>query len=194
MTTNITLVTAPAFELITLEEAKDHLRVDGVDEDALIEALTTTARQYVEKRCAIALYTQTWDWFLDCWPTCPLQVPRPPLQSVTHIKYYDTDGVLQTLSASVYQADTSSRPGRIALADGQTWPLLQSQKLSAVQVRFVAGHIGLYGSEIRPVVQAMLLLIGHWYEHREEVNIGNITSRVPMAVDALLAPYANVGF
>jgi uncharacterized phage protein (predicted DNA packaging) len=34
--------------------------------------------------------------------------------------------------------------------------------------------------------QAMLLLIGHWYEHREDVNIGNITTRIPMSAEALL--------
>lgn len=34
--------------------------------------------------------------------------------------------------------------------------------------------------------QAMLLLIGHWYGNREGVNIGNITSEVPLGVDALL--------
>lgn len=190
---NITLVTAPAFEPITLQEAKDHLRVDSTDEDALIEALITAARQYVERRCGLALFTQTWDWFLDEFPSCDMQVPRPPLQSVTYIKYYDTDGTLQTLSASIYQVDSSARPGRIALAENQTWPLLQSQKLSAVQVRFVSGYTASTIGEIRPIVQAMLLLIGHWYEHREEVSELTM-GKVPLAADALLAPFANVGF
>lgn len=33
---------------------------------------------------------------------------------------------------------------------------------------------------------AMLLLIGHWYANREAVNVGNITSELPLGVDALL--------
>ncbi len=33
---------------------------------------------------------------------------------------------------------------------------------------------------------AMLLLIGHWYANREAVNVGNITSELPLGVEALL--------
>lgn len=43
------------------------------------------------------------------------------------------------------------------------------------------------------VKAAMLLLIGHWYANREAVNIGNITSEVPFAVEALLQPYRIYG-
>ncbi|EKO4983783.1 phage gp6-like head-tail connector protein [Escherichia coli] len=40
---------------------------------------------------------------------------------------------------------------------------------------------------------AMLLLIGHWYANREAVNIGNITTAVPFAIEALLQPYRIYG-
>nr|WP_113869635.1 head-tail connector protein [Brenneria salicis]NMN90973.1 gp6-like head-tail connector protein [Brenneria salicis ATCC 15712 = DSM 30166]RBP57332.1 gp6-like head-tail connector protein [Brenneria salicis ATCC 15712 = DSM 30166]RLM28535.1 hypothetical protein BHG07_17250 [Brenneria salicis ATCC 15712 = DSM 30166] len=40
---------------------------------------------------------------------------------------------------------------------------------------------------------AMLLLIGHWYENRESVNIGNITSAIPFATESLLQPYRIYG-
>lgn len=43
------------------------------------------------------------------------------------------------------------------------------------------------------VKAAMLLLIGHWYANREAVNIGNITSEIPFAVEALLQPYRIYG-
>lgn len=33
---------------------------------------------------------------------------------------------------------------------------------------------------------AMLLLIGHWYSNREAVNVGNITSKIPLGVDDIL--------
>lgn len=36
---------------------------------------------------------------------------------------------------------------------------------------------------------AMLLLIGHWFENREAVVIGTIVAELPMAVEALIAPY-----
>ena len=36
---------------------------------------------------------------------------------------------------------------------------------------------------------AALLLIGHWYENREAVNVGNIVQDVPLAYDALISAY-----
>lgn len=44
------------------------------------------------------------------------------------------------------------------------------------------------------VTTAMLLLIGHWYESREAVVIGSISSELPMAVEALLTPYRHYHF
>ena len=36
------------------------------------------------------------------------------------------------------------------------------------------------------VMQAILLLVGHWYANREEVVIGAAANQVPMGVNALL--------
>lgn len=33
----------------------------------------------------------------------------------------------------------------------------------------------------------MLMLIGHWYEHRESVNIGNTATEVPLSARACLS-------
>ncbi|MFZ1874881.1 MAG: head-tail connector protein [Chania sp.] len=43
------------------------------------------------------------------------------------------------------------------------------------------------------VKAAMLLLVGHWYANREAVNIGNVTSSIPFAVESLLQPYRIYG-
>jgi hypothetical protein len=39
------------------------------------------------------------------------------------------------------------------------------------------------------VTQAMLLLIGHWYENRTAVVVGQSVAAIPFAVKALLQPY-----
>jgi hypothetical protein len=44
------------------------------------------------------------------------------------------------------------------------------------------------------ITTAMLLLIGHWYANRESVVVGTITSELPMAVEALIAPYRHFHF
>lgn len=79
------LKTAPAVEPITLDEAKLHLKVDSADDNALITALITTARQLAEKETQRAFITQTWQMYLDSAPV-EVDIPKPPLQSVESIK------------------------------------------------------------------------------------------------------------
>jgi uncharacterized phiE125 gp8 family phage protein len=44
-----------------------------------------------------------------------------------------------------------------------------------------------------PLKVAIMLIAANWYENREAVNVGNITSEMPMGVAALIAPYSRVG-
>ena len=52
------LMTAPAVEPLSLAEAKSWLRVDGADEDQLIQSLITSARLGVEATTNRLLITQ----------------------------------------------------------------------------------------------------------------------------------------
>ena len=183
---SLKLVTPPTSEPITLLEVKDHLRVDGSDDDALISVLITAARKWAEEYTGRQFVTATWDWFLDGF--CPsFSAPLPPLQSVTSIKYLDTAGAEQTLDAATYRVDAVSEPGRIALDYGKTWPSTYSV-INAVTVRFVAGY-GAAAAVPEPIRQAILILIGELYEQRQESIIGNIQTAVPFGVRALLTPY-----
>lgn len=176
------LVSGPT-EPITVAEAKTHLRVDGASEDIYIGALITAAREYVERVTGRALGTQTWDvWFDDF--ADEMELPRPPLASVTSITYTDVDGNSQTATGSLYTVDTAQVPGRVYLAYNQTWPSTQSIR-KAVKIRYVAGS----STPPKTLEQAMLLLVATWYENRESVIVGTNAMTIPHAVDMLLAPY-----
>lgn len=43
------------------------------------------------------------------------------------------------------------------------------------------------------IIGAMLQLIAHWYENREAINIGNITSEIPLTTNTLLQSYIIYG-
>lgn len=179
------LVTAPTTEPITLEEAKDHLRVDGNDEDALISSLITAAREYCEGYQGRAYVTQVWEIVLDAFPQMPMVVPRPPLQSVCSIKYTNNQGVEATFDVENYIVDSDSEPGRIVLASGKSWPAVQLQPVNGVRIRFSAG----YGDATKvpaSIKEAILLLVGHWHEHREAVLTGATSREIEFAVKALL--------
>lgn len=182
----LTLVTAPEVEPITLTEAKLHLRVTENNEDALISALIIAAREGAESFTRRAIITQTWDLTLDEFPE-EIETPFPKLQSVSSVTYIDTDGNSQTLNASEYTVDTKSEPGRVVEAYGKTWPSTRDV-INAVTVRFVAGY-GLASAVPKSLVQGMLMHIGHMYANRESVNIGNISSEIPMSTEYLYLPH-----
>jgi uncharacterized phiE125 gp8 family phage protein len=177
------LLTAPSVEPVTLSEAKRHANVVASDDDTLITALIVAARELVEQDTSRALINQTWELELDDWWTDAVEVPRPPLSSVTHVKYYDANGVLQTVASTNYHVDTRRQPGVIWWDADYTLPTL-SDEANPVIVTYVAG----YGSAASAVPgrakQAILLLVGHWYRHREAV--GRAEGEVALAYRSLI--------
>lgn len=172
---------------MSLLEAKTHLRVDIADDDALISALIMAARQYVERITGRALITQTWQYILDRFPAV-FVLPKPPLRQVVSITYKTADEFSHPIPATDYVVDAASEPARIAPAPGLSWPSETLYPLGAVTVEFEAGY-GDAANVPMPIKQAILLLIGQWYEQREAINVGNIINELPFAVAALLSPY-----
>lgn len=131
---------APSAEPISLAQAKRQLRVDGTDDDILIAGLISTARDYVESQCSVALVAATYKQTLDRFP-CGNEIALnfPPLLYVSSITYVDSAGTTQTLSTDVYSVLTSERPGKVKLKYGQSWPQTQVQP-DAVVITFRAGY------------------------------------------------------
>src|SRR5512139_2020471 len=102
----VKLITAPTSEPVTLAEAKAQCRVDISTDDVLIGNLITAAREYCELHDWRVYMPQTWELYLDDWPkTQNIEIPKPPLQSVTSFKYIDEDGVETTLDSGQYFVD-----------------------------------------------------------------------------------------
>lgn len=186
------LVTPPVVEPISLSEAKLHLRVDVPDDDAYITSLIVAARQQAESITRRAFVTQTYKLTMDAFPCGPIYLPRPPLQSVSSITYVDTAGVTQTWSASDYQVEATggpfAPPGRVAPAYGQSYPATRAV-FGAVTITFVAGY-GSQASDVPQAIrQAILLVLGHWYEHRELAVVGTSVVELPRSAEWLLSPY-----
>lgn len=169
MPIGLRLISGPAVEPVLLDATfRARLRLDGSADDADVEAMIAAARELCESETQRAFITQTWSLFLDEFPAGgdEIRLPKPPLQSVTWIKYYDADGDLQTLDAATYFAATASEPGRIWPAAGSYWPAVQSGRPEAVEVRFVAGY-GAAGTDCPKTVQeAIRLIVVDRYTHR----------------------------
>lgn len=188
---------APAVEPISSTEANLHLRVDISDDNTLIAAQIKAARETAEQILRRALITQTWDYVMDEFPSGDeIKLPLPPLQSVTSITYYKSDGSSATVSSASYNVDTYSEPGRIVLKSGYSWPGDELRTAAGVVVRYVAGY-GDAGSNVPGAIrQAILLLIGDMYENRENQVIGSglTVTLLQRAADDLLWPYRVLEF
>jgi uncharacterized phiE125 gp8 family phage protein len=185
----LSLVTAPTSEPLTLTEAKDHCRVDSNDDDGLIAGYILAARRWVEGQIHRAIMPQTWLYTIDWdWPMYrgeqQIVLPLPPLSAVNTISYVDLSGNTQTLGVGQYVVTTDRPKGTIFPAYDVTWPSVRDQR-NAITVSFVTGEQN-PPDELR---HAILMLIGHFYENRESVIVGQTPADVPYSVEALISPF-----
>lgn len=189
------LITAPVVEPISLSEAKAHLRVDHTADDTLIGTYIAAARTDCEEWTARAFVTQTWELVLDKFPADEILIPRPPLQSVTSIKYDDAEGIEQTLATTEYLADTASQPGWVVPVVGG-WPGSTFEGINSVRIRYVAGYLmpdspaDLTSAIPASIKAAILVHLGRLYENREDVVVGTNATAMPIGTaEYLLRPF-----
>lgn len=205
--------TPPAVEPLTLQEAKDHLRVGINDDDQVIQQAIRAARWNLEEKYRIACITQSlvlgldvfvqpdydpWAQVTPVWPigwwiqrvfyprAASIEL-RWPLQSVTSITYTDTAGSPQTFSNTNYTADVDSDPPRVTPNVGQLWPIA-SLLPNSIKIEFIAGFTSpaLVPDNIKA---ALRLIIGDLYENREQSLIGTrlMVVELPRGVDDLMS-------
>jgi uncharacterized phiE125 gp8 family phage protein len=181
---------------VSLTEAKTHLRVEAavMDDDALITSLIQAATDHLDGWTGIlgrCLMTQQWQQDFWCWPDCRiLRLPFPDVSAST-VKYFDEDNASQDVADDMVAVLSDVRGSFIRFSDAFTYPGLYNDRGDRVQVTLTAG----YGDATKvpsAIKAAILLLVGNWYANREAVTADPVIV-LPMAVDALLAPYRRVG-
>lgn len=175
-----TVTVAAASEPVTLAEAKAQCRVDGTEDDAYLTALIAAARGHIEGYCGTPLISRTVTVKCDCFDDFA-HFPIVPLGSVSSVSYVDGAGATQTLSTSVYEVRSDGLTASLALKNGQSWPTIQAG--SRITVTASVG----YSAVPDATKHAALLLVALWFDTREAVNVGNIVTTMPHAVDALLS-------
>lgn len=187
-------VTAPTEAPVSPAQAKAHLRVDHDDDDLYISGLIDTATARLDGWSGIlgrALVTQTWRHDFPGWPADgKLRLPLAPVLSVESITYIDPDGAVQTLDASAYTAPKADGLGPyVRLRQGHSCPATATDE-DAVSVTFVAGY-GAPSDVPADIRHAMLLLVGHLYNAREDASETALTE-IPLGASRLLAPYRRI--
>lgn len=190
MAWSLRLKTAPTAEPVrVVPDIRDHCRLtddEAAASSADLGSKITSARVACEIATRRQLITATWTLYLDSWAESGvrfadgLHLPRPPLQSVTSVKYIDPDGDQQTWAqdATGYTVDTPSgetcSKGRIYPSYGVDWPAVRTQA-NAIEVEFIAGYGGAPEDVPARLREGIKRYVGELYERREEGILGQLT-------------------
>jgi uncharacterized phiE125 gp8 family phage protein len=187
----LALISPPAAEPVTLADMKLHLRVSHDSEDAQISGLIKAAREELEQATGLALISQGWRLYLDCWPgTQIVLVHKAPVIALSAATIYDMAGAPSSLSLSGFVLDRASRPARIALPDAVTAP---GKKLNGIEIDFTAGF-GATGVDVPDgLKRAIMLLAAHWYEFRGAETFERESAAWPPSFERFVSRYRRVG-
>lgn len=168
-------------EPVSIDLARAQCRVEAGDaEDALLNQFIAAAREYVEGDTGQTLVQRE---LVEHHPGfgCPLVLRAWPIVTVDQVAYVDAEGEPQAIAAADTRLVRGNRPGRLYPARDATWPTISCAE--GVEVTVTAG----YAADAVPpkLVQAILLLVDHWYENRGAVVVGTISKEVEFAVSAL---------
>ena len=185
---------APSTFPVTLEEALLFLKQHpGTSDDVLITDLITMATEEVEVITEHQLQDATSVQFFDGWPGGVygtsyggyynrfITLMRPPLQSVTSVKFIDFDDVEQTVDPANYTVKINNEArGLIQFDVDFTLPILSRNVVDSVFVEFVSGYESWPGKSGVPVSikTAIKYFINEIYQHRMYQQEGSITGQL----------------
>lgn len=172
---NLTRDGAPLSQLVTLDQVKAHLRVDGDDEDEYIAGLVDAAIAHLDgPRGVLGRCVQSQRWRLDMRDGWGGEVKLP----VPHVG--DIEAVL-------VDDGEQDQPLPVIVRDCGPWVIVRPEVGISQPVRlfFTAGAPADIAAPLRT---AVLLIVGNWYLNREEVVTGTIATALPLSALRILAP------
>lgn len=182
-------ISVPSYELpVTLDLVRMHLRNEDLNsDDEYVRHLILGAAAYIERTYGLALLRQTIVETHAALPSgadAPLLLRIAPLVDITSIQYVDTAGATQTWSASEYTSGTFNMSPFIVPKPTYDWPGSLATLPNAVTVTYRAGFSTKAGEVPANIRSALMLLVAHMYENREDSPI-----TLPQASTNLLAPF-----
>lgn len=182
---NYSYTTGVSSEPITYSTAKDFLRLNDDSEQTFVTTLIKVAREIIEGQTWRPVIEQEWVLSLDKSELNTLirNINKAPVISVDSVTYYDTNNTLQTLSTSEWEADVNGNPARFRL---KSVPECYD-RMGALNINFTCG----YTTVPDDLKQAMLLIIGHLYENRQDVVTGTQVNEIPLASRYIMERYRN---
>lgn len=159
----LTNTTNTITEPVDTDAAKTHTNIEHDLDDSYLALLCTRAREIVEDAIGSPVASQDFTWQLDCFPRGAFSLPLHPIQSTGFvIKYFDVDGVEQTLAPEEYLLTNPVRglDSTVQPEYGKSWPQVMPG-YRKVTITFKAGYED--DKVPTPIIQAICMLIAEMH-------------------------------
>jgi len=185
----VSRITPPVSRPVSLNDVKLHLRIETNDDDGYIDNLIDAAVVHLELVSGLKLITQTWRQYLDVRPPSGMiRLGVGPVREIIAARYFDANGVAQTINPLNMLVDAISTPARLLISGG----LPVGQSLNGIEIDIVTGY-GDSATEVPDSLRrALLLLVAHNYEFRGAVPVGQMPASEPHGFRTLIAPFRKI--
>lgn len=174
----LTVTSEPINTPVDLSELKDHLNLDGVSRfDSFLQLCINAIVGPAQEALGIQLIKATRQWTMGKWKQ-KVELPRPPLLSVSKVEYRDTAGTWQEVGASSYEVNTDAKPGFVRFINDYDVPDTYEDELYPWRYTYDCGFTDSQGASDYQQVPAelrlwMMNLIGTQFMKREADMIAN---------------------
>lgn len=194
------VLTHPTGHLLSLDTCREHLEVVPIDgdsdsethpDDALILGMLDAAVAHAEQFTGLSLLVRTWEAAMDDLPAAGFELPRPPfIELLSFSAVNDSDGEFDPADYVVDDYGTPEQP--VVLRPATIWPQV-TKAPNTVRVRYRAGYQAEEDPDSdapplpRSLRAAILLVLGHLYENRED-SVEKALASIPNGAEALMRP------
>lgn len=194
------VITHATGRLLSLESCRNHLEIVPIDgdsdneshpDDQLILGLLDAAVAHAEQFTGLSLLVRTWEAAMDEFPAEGFELPRPPfIELLSFSAVNDSDGELDPTTYVVDDYGTPEQP--VVLRAASSWPTV-TKAPNTIKVRYRAGYQAEEDpdSDAAPLPRslraAVLLVLGHLYENRED-SVEKALASIPNGAEALMRP------
>ncbi len=191
-------ISSPGVEPVSLAEAKEFARINTASEDSLISALIVASRIMAEKYTGRAFISRDFELFLDNSPNSSVvEIPVNPLVSVAQISSFNEADTETIFASTNYFVDKVSKPARVILREGKTWPT-GLRNANSLRIEFTAGY-GTAATDVPEGIRTSVKIIfAKLWELRGQIEDGadtgiasieKLVGRLPIDAVLLLGPF-----
>jgi uncharacterized phiE125 gp8 family phage protein len=185
------IIVDPISYPVTVNEVKEFARIDGNDEDSILETFISAVTSGTESYLGRALVLRTYKMIMDEWNSKEIELPMPPLVSVSSIKTIDEDNIETIYDSSNYFTVIESIPGRIVIKKDSEVPTNTERYTAGYSIEWIAGY-NVIPNQIKIAIMQWTTML---YENRSmtenEIGFGGKinTLQIPNEVKKILQPF-----